>query len=235
MIIYSGIIKRVIQAPPPSGPNPYGKIGDKFNIHIKNQSSIVVKLEHYAEMPLSDSWPEYYFYSPDNWSYQNTQTKWTVSGCCFSIESENGSVIEGVIEVNPSINCGLKSLANNRYVCAEKAGAEKLIANRDSIRTWESFEIINIPDGQVCIKSLVNNKFICVDTLDKGYLFAKCDTMDNSTKFEIEYYSNKTFSLKSMINKKYVCADINLNGVLIANRDNAKTWEKFSKETKEQV
>lgn len=230
MINYSGIIKKVIQAPPPSGPNPYGKIGDKFIIRVKNQSSIVVKLEHYDEMPLSDSWPEYYFYSPDNWSYQNTQTKWTLCGCCFSIESENGSVIEGVIEVNPSLNFGLKSLANNRYVCAEKAGAEKLIANRDSIRTWESFKIINISDGQVCIKSMSNNKFVCIDNLGSGYLIAKSDAMDNNTKFEIEYYSTKIFSLKSMINKKYVCVDINKDGVLIANRDNANTWEKFSKE-----
>lgn len=230
MLSINGEIKKITPAPTPSSPNPYGKVGDKFVINIKNQSSIVVKLENYDEMPLSDSWPYHYFISPENWCYQNTQTKWTLSGYSFLIESENnGSVIEGKIELNPAAPLAFRALANNRYVCAEKAGAEKLIANRDKVGLWETFDIQNLLEGQVSIKSMANGKFVCIDNSGSGYLIAKNDNVDIHSKFEIEYYSNTTFSLKSMSNKKFVSADLNLNGQLIANRDKAKTWEIFIK------
>ena len=36
----------------------------------------------------------------------------------------------------------LQSLANNRYVTAENAGAASLIANRTAIGLWEQFDLI---------------------------------------------------------------------------------------------
>lgn len=38
----------------------------------------------------------------------------------------------------------LRSMANNKLVCAENGGSQPLIANRDSVGAWEEFEVIVI-------------------------------------------------------------------------------------------
>lgn len=38
----------------------------------------------------------------------------------------------------------LRAVANNRLVCAEAAGEQPLIANRDAIGPWETFEVVPI-------------------------------------------------------------------------------------------
>jgi hypothetical protein len=41
----------------------------------------------------------------------------------------------------------IRSLANGRIVCAENGGNQPLIANRDGIGPWETFEIIELDEG----------------------------------------------------------------------------------------
>jgi hypothetical protein len=41
----------------------------------------------------------------------------------------------------------IRSLANGRIVCAENGGEQPLIANRDGIGPWETFEIIDLDEG----------------------------------------------------------------------------------------
>lgn len=44
-----------------------------------------------------------------------------------------------------SRHIALRSLANGRLVCAENAGQEPLIANRDVRDIWETFEVVDVP------------------------------------------------------------------------------------------
>ena len=39
----------------------------------------------------------------------------------------------------PDNHVALKSVANNKYVCAENGGSKPLIANRDKVGPWETF------------------------------------------------------------------------------------------------
>jgi hypothetical protein len=39
---------------------------------------------------------------------------------------------------------GLRARANGRYVTAESAGAQPLIANRTAVGAWEEFDLITV-------------------------------------------------------------------------------------------
>lgn len=66
----------------------------------------------------------------------------------------------------------LKSLANNKYVCAENAGASPLIANRDQAGIWETFELHYLPDNKVSLKSIANQKYVCAENAGNQALVA---------------------------------------------------------------
>jgi hypothetical protein len=69
-----------------------------------------------------------------------------VSAAPTSLRSKHGS---GSIDIAyPSLpaafnNVGITDDANGQYVTADDAGANPLIANRDSVGQWEEFDLIN--------------------------------------------------------------------------------------------
>lgn len=47
--------------------------------------------------------------------------------------------------LQPGMKIALRSLANGRLVCAENAQGRPLLANRDEVGPWETFEVITVP------------------------------------------------------------------------------------------
>lgn len=45
------------------------------------------------------------------------------------------------------IKVALRSMANGKFVCAEGAGGQPLIANRDAAQLWETFEVVFLEGG----------------------------------------------------------------------------------------
>jgi hypothetical protein len=80
-------------------------------------------------------------------------------------------------------NVSLKA-SNGKYVCAENAGADPLVANRDAVGQWETFALIHNPDGSVSFKSAANGKYVCADNAGASPLIANRDAIGPWESFD---------------------------------------------------
>ena len=126
------------------------------------------------------------------------------------------------------VKAALTAMVNRKLVCAERAGDQPLIANRDRIGSWEAFEISVVGSNRVALKSIANNKYVCAENAGAQPLIANRDEVGLWETFEIGYMPGNKVSLKSMANQKYVCAESAGAQPLIANRDVAAEWETFA-------
>ncbi len=120
------------------------------------------------------------------------------------------------------------SLANNKVVCADNAGALPLVANRDRVGPWESFEVCVVGSNKIALKSLANNKFVSAEASGAKPLIANRSRVGPWETFEIHYQAGNHVSLKSVANQKFVCAENAGAQPLIANRDAVGLWETFT-------
>jgi len=121
----------------------------------------------------------------------------------------------------------LKALANKCYVCAESGGQNPLIANRNAVDQWESFEFISLKDNKYALKSMADQRYVCAESGGQSPLIANRDAIGEWETFEFINLKNNTYALKSMANKRYVCAESGGQNPLIANRDAIGEWESF--------
>lgn len=132
------------------------------------------------------------------------------------------------LEVESRGNITLKSVINNKYVCADNYGNDYLIANRNGYDTWETFELFNLDHGLVALKSLANDKYVCVDLEGDNLLLANGESVDLTSTFELIELGNDQIALRSLANNQYVCAENFGNSALVANRDSIDLWETFT-------
>ncbi len=121
-------------------------------------------------------------------------------------------------------NVGVRA-CNGKYVCADKAGARPLIANRNWIRGWETFKLFDLRNGNVALQAC-NNKIVCAESAGKKALIASRDWIRGWETFNFKSLADNKFGLKA-VNGKYVCAEDAGMEPLIANRDWLRGWETF--------
>ncbi|MCA1957691.1 MAG: metallophosphoesterase [Nitrospira sp.] len=133
------------------------------------------------------------------------------------------------IEQTGNFDPGCKLVAlrahNGQYVCAEDAGRKELIANRNKIGPWETFEMIELDDGQVALKAC-NKKFVRAKDGGGGELKPDRSWIKDHESFLLEIRGENKIALRTH-NGKYVCAEGGGGRELVANRDQAKEWETF--------
>lgn len=54
----------------------------------------------------------------------------------------------------------LKAHANNKFVTAENTGTDPLIANRDTVGLWETFDEVDLGNGKIALRAHANNKYV---------------------------------------------------------------------------
>ncbi len=85
----------------------------------------------------------------------------------------------------------LKSMANDKYVCAVIDEDNQLLARSSKIDTWEKYYLEKISDGSFALKSIANGKYVCSDQNNGNVLYADRDTADAWETFKI-YHVNGT-------------------------------------------
>lgn len=121
----------------------------------------------------------------------------------------------------------LKSMANNKFVCAENAGAKPLIANRDAAAEWETFDAVDLGNNRVALRAMVNKKFVCAENAGTLALIANRDAVGQWETFEKIALGASKFAYRSLANGKFICAENAGQLPLIANRDKPASWETF--------
>ena len=92
----------------------------------------------------------------------------------FPTETVN-SAFTNTVKIAPGIPVALQAAINGKYVCAENAGQSPLIANRDWVRGWETFELIDLGNGNVALRADANGKYVCADNGGQSPLIANRD------------------------------------------------------------
>lgn len=76
-----------------------------------------------------------------------------------SVRVERFELTPGTVPA-PAPAVRLRARANDRYVCAEDAGASPLIANRTSAGSWETFRRVDNADGTVSLRARANDRYV---------------------------------------------------------------------------
>jgi len=121
----------------------------------------------------------------------------------------------------------LRATLNGKYVSAEAAGKEPLVANRSAIGPWEKFTRYAVGKGPDPILSLTG-RFVTAESAGKKPLIANRSNVGLWEMFTIEDLGNGDVALKSLVNGKYVCAESAGKKELIANRAVVGLWETFT-------
>lgn len=158
---------------------------------------------------------------------RNVKVKWGSQSFTYNVPG-NGAVTFKWSQGSTSSIVSIKALANNRYVCADNAGASALIANKTTIGTWEQFQLIELGNGNVAFKSLANNKYVCADNTGSSPLIANKDAVGTWETFQLVSNPDGSVGIKALANNRFVCADNGGVNPLIANRTSVGgAWESF--------
>lgn len=131
-----------------------------------------------------------------------------------------------------SATCGepltmsLRAKANGRFVTAEAAGTQSLIANRTDVGSWEQFQLYDLGNGRVALRSVVNG-YTAAEAAGAQPLIANRPTVGDWEQFLLIPNSDATISLRSVVNGRFVTAEAAGSQPLIANRTAIGQWEQF--------
>ncbi|MBB3194094.1 lectin [Roseateles terrae] len=121
----------------------------------------------------------------------------------------------------------LRARASGFYLCAEKAGALPLIANRAAAGGWERFQVLDAGSGRVALRSLANNKLVCAEDSGTQALIANRDAIGPWESFQLVRTTEGGIALLSQANQRYVTTDLGGSSPVIASRASAGLTESF--------
>ncbi|WP_051366108.1 GH25 family lysozyme [Hamadaea tsunoensis] len=127
---------------------------------------------------------------------------------------------------NPPL-ASLLAEVNTRFVSAESAGTQPLIANRTAVGQWEQFTVVDAGGGFVALLARANGKYVTAESAGAKPLIANRAAIGAWEKFRIVGNTDGSVSLLANANNKYVTAESAGTKPLIANRTAIGLWERF--------
>lgn len=131
------------------------------------------------------------------------------------------------VSTPPSRVISLRAHANGKYVTAENAGAQPLIANRTAIGPWEQFDLLDAGNGSNALRAHANNKIVTAANAGANPLIAGQTAIGTPETFLLVHNPDGSLSLKASVNGRFVAAENAGDGALIANRTAIGGWEEF--------
>ena len=115
---------------------------------------------------------------------------------------------------------------NQQYVSADLNKGGILVANRNEIKEWETFELIDRGNGQVALKA-ANGQYLSAEGGGGGSVLANGNEIKEWETFELIDRGNGQVALKAA-NGQYLSAEGGGGGSVLANGNEIKQWETFS-------
>ncbi|HWB38138.1 MAG TPA: PKD domain-containing protein, partial [Rugosimonospora sp.] len=113
-----------------------------------------------------------------------------------------------------------------RFVTAENAGAQPLVANRTADGPWEYFDFVGVDSDHVALLALANGEYVRVDPTDGRRLIADRTDYAGATIFRLVPGPNGALSLQDTGSGLYV-SDNNGTAPVTADRSVIGPWEQF--------
>lgn len=156
--------------------------------------------------------------------------------CVMVCNRSNTSNVNNINNTLPVRRFRLRA-CNGKYVCAENAMRDSLIANRATAAQWETFIQIG-PDTDFLwqtsncqlVTSEPFNRPAALPPPAQGEATAWADVYRSdlqSRRFTMEHLGDNKVAIRSCSTGKYVCADEAGSKPLVINRDHVGEWETF--------
>lgn len=113
---------------------------------------------------------------------------------------------------------------NGKYLCAENGGGSTLIANRDNIGEWETFQLIDLGKGYIAIRS--HNGYYISAYNDGKDVYVNNNKIDKRQTLELIKLDNNKVAFKNY-EKTYLCAEDGGGGKIVGDRKKIGSWETF--------
>lgn len=117
----------------------------------------------------------------------------------------------------------IKSI-NGKYLCAEDGGGSELVANRDKIEEWETFELVDLGKGYIALKGN-NGDYVSVSKDGKD-VYVNSDDINKREKFQLVILERGKVAFKTYLDT-YICAENGGGGKVVADRNIIGDWETF--------
>jgi len=150
-------------------------------------------------------------------------------GSIASLEMKEISNVEKTANFTPGCRSVALRAKNGQYVCAVGGGGWEVVANRDQIKEWETFELIQLDDGGLALRSH-NGQYLMASTLPGGRILAHwgyAGWIGHYATFKLIGVGADQVALLAH-NGKYVCAEGGGGRELLANRTAIGPWETFT-------
>lgn len=121
----------------------------------------------------------------------------------------------------------IKALVNGKFVSAENAGKDALVANRDAAGPWETFELIERPDGLVAFRAKVNGLFVTADNAGRSPLIANRPSIGTWECFTLIHRWDGSLALRAAANGQIVSSEAGTRP-MTASRSSIGPWERFA-------
>lgn len=114
---------------------------------------------------------------------------------------------------------------NGQYLCAEGGGGGAVVANRDTIGAWETFQLVPLGDGNVALRAS-NGQYLCAEGGGGGFIVANRNAIGAWETFVLMDLGNNKIGLKANNGMRVVAENGGGDGVY-ANRAWVGDWETF--------
>jgi hypothetical protein len=132
-----------------------------------------------------------------------------------------------VVGGTATTSVALRAHANARYVCADNAGADPLIANRTAVGSWETFDVLDAGNGNIALRAHANNMIVSAANAGAASLVANRTAIGLWETFQLIHNADGSVGLRAVVNNDYVTAENAGAQPLIANRTAIGGWEEF--------
>jgi regulation of enolase protein 1 (concanavalin A-like superfamily) len=126
----------------------------------------------------------------------------------------------------------LQAVINNKWVCADNAGASPLIANKTSASTWEKFTVVDMSStagpGYVALIAQANGKYVCAEDGGASSLIANRTSAGPWETFYWNDNGDGTVNLQAWSNARWVTAENAGTSPLLARMLTPLEWETYN-------
>ncbi len=112
---------------------------------------------------------------------------------------------------------------DGHFLCAERGGGSRLVADREGVAIWETFRIIDLDNNKVAFRTYNDHYLSLADTRD---IDAKLDSIEKRSEFELIELEDNKIALKAA-NGLFVCAEKGGDDKVRARSEYVKPWEVF--------